>query len=222
MENIDKNPVKIQQMFNNIAPFYDFLNNIISFYTHLLIKTKSIETLKIKPYSHVLDLCCGSGDMGNTIFKKYKCINIFGVDFSDKMLEIAKKKNKSIKYFKMDAVNLDFDDNYFDFVVMSFGLRNIEDKKACLKEIYRVLKPGGCFLQLDFGQKNLISKIYDKIILFLINFIKNKDSYLYLIKSKNAFDSPVDLIEQFKKAGFKFVKLKYFLFKNISAQVVEK
>lgn len=226
MDNNDKNSQKIEKMFDKIAPNYDFLNNIISFYTHYFIKTKSIKLLDFEPDSEVLDLCCGSGDLGRIILKKYPKTTITGVDFSSKMLDIARAKNKTksknIKYLKMDAQKLEFSDNSFDFVVMGFGFRNVENKELCLKEIYRVLKKDGVFLHLDFGQKNTISKIYDKIILFLINFFKNKEAYLYLINSKNNFLNPKSLIEKFKQEGFKLVLIKHFLFKNISVQVLKK
>lgn len=222
MDKIGKNSQKIEKMFDKIAPNYDFLNNIISFYTHFYIKTKSISLLKFKPDSKVLDLCCGSGDLGRIILKKYPKTIITGVDFSSKMLDIARVKNKNIEYLKMDAKKLDFSDNFFDFVVMGFGFRNVEDKELCLREIYKVLKKDGVFLHLDFGRKNTISKIYDKIILFLINFFKNKEAYLYLINSKNNFLNPESLIEKFKKEGFKPVLIKYFLFKNISVQILKK
>lgn len=213
---------KIEKMFDEISSQYDFLNNIISFFTHYSIKKKSLDLLKLKPNSKILDLCCGSGDLGEILLKKYPNSKITGVDFSQKMLDIAKKRNKKIEYFKMDAQNLDFQDNSFDCVVMGFGLRNIEDKELCLKEIYRILKPGGVFLQLDFGKKNLVCKIYNFIILFLINFLKNKKAYKYLINSKNKFDEPEELIKKFKKTGFKNPLVRYFCFKNISAQICAK
>ncbi len=220
--NVDKTPLKIEKMFDKIACNYDFMNNIISFFSHYSIKSKALDYLNIKNNSKVLDLCAGSGDMGRIVLKKSPKSKVAGVDFSSKMIEIAQNKNKNIEYFIEDATNLSFENESFDYVICAFGLRNIQDRKRCLSEIYRVLKPQGKFLHLDFGEKNFISKIYDFILNFIIQFLKNKEAYYYLIESKNEFPCPIELAEEFELAGFKKEVVKYFFFKNISFQIVKK
>lgn len=209
----------IKAMFNKISSEYDFLNNIISFFTHILVKKAALKTLNIKDGAKVLDLCSGSGDLGRIVKDTMPGAEVFGVDFSENMIQIAKKKNPDIKYLNADALQLPFEDNYFDYIVMGFGLRNIPDKNRALSEIYRTLKYDGKFLHLDFGKKTIFNKIYDVVVTFFASFFKDKEAYLYLIKSKNNFFSPEELIKIFKDAGFDCILKKELLFKIISFQI---
>ena len=157
----------IKNLFDNLSNKYDFMNNIISFSTHKTIKEKAIKALNIKPNSKVLDLCCGTGDLGAIIKEIEPTCDVVGVDFSSQMLEIARKKHPNITFWEADATNLSFEKNSFDYIVMGFGLRNIPQKNKVLENIYKILKTNGKFLHLDFGKQNKISKIYDNLILFL-------------------------------------------------------
>ena len=140
----------------NIYPIdYDFINDLMSFGLHKKIKEESIKRLNIKPNSIVLDLCCGTGDLAKIIKQKHSDSTVIGVDFSSKMLELAKEKVKDVEFIEMNVQNMSFSDNYFDCVVCSFGLRNVEHIDKALYEIHRVLKPEGKFLHLDFGNKNI-------------------------------------------------------------------
>ena len=179
-------PDNIKTLFNKISKKYDFMNNVISFGTHFLVKKEAIKSLEIKPNSKVLDLCCGSGDLGRIIKKYHPTCDVIGVDFSPKMLEIARQKNQNITYWEMDATELPFEKNSFDYIVMGFGLRNIPEKNKAIEEIHRILKNNGKFLHLDFGAQNCLSNIYDNIVLLLAKiFVKNTKEYKYLIISKN-------------------------------------
>lgn len=218
-----KNEEEILNMFDKIAAKYDFLNNIISFSTHIFVKKAAIKALNIKSRSKILDLCSGSGDLGRIIKDNVSNVTVFGADYSVKMLDIAKKKNPDIEYFNMNATALEFEDNSFDYIVMGFGLRNIPNKNAALAEVYRVLKPCGKFLHLDFGQKTIFSKIFDKVVLFAVSiFTKEKDAYTYLINSKNNFLEPEELVKTFEEQGFICEKIRYLLFGIISFQVFKK
>ena len=217
---INKEPDSIKKMFNKIAAHYDLLNNIISCFTHYQVKKIAVKNLKITPNSKVLDLCCGTGDLGKIAKKLTPSCEVIGVDFSKNMTDLAAKKSPNIKFMEQDATNLNFDDNSFDYVLMGFGLRNIKDRQAALKEIHRVLKKDGVFLHLDFGNKNFLNKIYDLIITFFAKmFFKNTESYLYLLKSKNEFPPPNILAEEFKNAGFNVKTIKYCCFNLISFQI---
>lgn len=220
---INKEPDLIKKMFDKIAPSYDFLNNIISFFTHYQVKKTAIKALKIKPNSKVLDLCCGTGDLSRIAKQQEPSCEIIGADFSQKMIDIAVKKSSNIKFITQDATNLEFDDNSFDYVITSFGLRNIQNRQLALKEIYRVQKKDGYFMHLDFGNKNFINKIYDAIIkIFTKAFFKDKDAYLYLLESKNEFPQPKLLAEEFQNTGFKIKAIKYCCFNMISFQICHK
>ena len=216
-------PDNIKTLFNKISKKYDFMNNVISFGTHLLVKKEAIKSLEIKPNSKVLDLCCGSGDLGRIIKKYHPTCDVIGVDFSPKMLEIARQKNQNITYWEMDATDLPFEKNSFDYIVMGFGLRNIPEKNKAIEEIHRILKNNGKFLHLDFGAQNCLSNIYDNIVLLLAKiFVKNTKEYKYLIISKNRFLKPNELIELFQFNKLEYLKHKNMFWNMISFQIMRK
>lgn len=218
----DKNPQKIKAIFENISLYYDKMNDIISFCTHKLIKKSAINELEIKPYTMVLDLCCGTGDFSGIITKNCKDVKVIGLDVSPNMLKIAKQKYPQMTFMEGDCTDLPFNED-FEYITMGFGLRNIENRQKALEQIYKSLKSGGKFLHLDFGKHNKISKIFDKIVPYLVKLSK-KDltNYEYLLQSKNTYPEPDELIEEFENAGLKFVRKKDFLFGAISCQVMKK
>lgn len=221
--SLDKTPEKIYTMFNLISEKYDFLNNVMSFGTQIFVKKLCIKLLDIKSQDKVLDLCTGTGDLARLIKKQSPKSIVTGIDFSEKMLEIAKNKGSDINYIKKDITDLPFLDNEFDFVTMGFGLRNIQNAEKAVEEVYRVLKSGGKFMHLDFGKKNLFSKIFDKITLITTKiFSNNPSAYEYLINSKQVFLTPEDLIKDFESKGFKLIRRKDFCFGIISCQILEK
>ena len=129
----------------------------------------------------------------------------------------------NFQLIKADATNLPFYDNSFDIVIIGFGLRNIENFDRAIQEIYRVLKPNGQFLHLDFGEKNFLNKMFDKIVPIATKiFTRNNSAYSYLIKSKQEFFTPEELIKTFENKGLKCIKSKDYLFKTISCQILEK
>lgn len=213
----------VKNLFNKISNKYDFMNNVISFGMHKFVKFVAIKELKIEPNSKVLDLCCGSGDLGAIIKKNQPSCDVIGVDFSPKMLENARLKNPNITYWEMDATDLPFEKNSFDYIVMGFGLRNIPEKNKALEQVHRILKTNGKFLHLDFGEKNIFSKIYDNIILFLARiFLKNIKEYKYLVLSKKNFLTPDELIDLFKFNRLDCIKQKSLCFNIISFQIMKK
>ena len=219
----NKTNLEIRNMFDKISEKYDFMNRIISFGLNEYVKKQAIKALNIKPNSKVLDLCCGSGDLGRIIKKIQPSCDVIGIDFSQNMIELASKKNPNITYRQMDVTSLAFEKNSFDYIVMGFGLRNIPQKNKALEEIYRTLKTEGQFLHIDFGKHNIYSKIYDSIILFLVKFFtKNTKPYKYLILSKRNFLEPEELIELFKFKQFNYISHKNMLFEIISYQIMKK
>lgn len=221
--SLDKTPEKIHTMFNMISDKYDFINNLMSFGMQMFVKRNCIRLLNPAPQDTILDLCTGTGDLARIIKSLQPDSAVTGIDFSEKMLEIAKNKGGEINYIQHDITNLPFRDNEFDIATIGFGLRNIQNTPKAISEIHRVLKPGGKFLHLDFGEKNFISKIFDKIIPILIKpFCDNIFAYNYLIKSKQDFMIPDDLIKDFQSKGFKLVKRKDYCLGIISCQILEK
>lgn len=224
--NCDKNPEKISQMFDEISSYYDKMNNLISLGTHYFIKKIALKSLKIGKNSYVLDLCCGTGDFTRIIGKISPRAKVIGFDNSKEMLKLAKAKNPQKVFMQGDCTNLPFMENEFDFITIGFGLRNIEDRKKALVEIYRTLKTGGKFLHLDFGRHGLSSRIFDGLVRFLINIVGRRchadKNYEYLIQSKNEYPEPDELVKEFETQGFKLLKRQDFLFGAVSYQIMGK
>ena len=219
-----KNPETIKILFNNLAKRYDFFNRVISLGMQTRVKKKSLKLLNIEDGSNVLDICTGTGDLAFFINKINPNINITGIDFSEKMLEIARAKQKdyqnNMKFFLADGRELPFEDDTFDIVTIGFGLRNIENYERVISEIHRVLKPKGQILNLDFScDKSFANSVFDLLTSILTSFTSKKNSFRYLISSKKEFLSSTDLINLFRRKGFIFLKRKYFAFEVISAEV---
>ena len=220
---IDKNPLKIKNMFDELSKIYDLNNDIISFGLHKIIKKQALSMLNKENSSKILDVCSGSGDIVKLLSRKFPTSTIIGIDFSDKMLEIAKNKNPNIEFLLADCTNMPFSDNEFDKVTACFGLRNVEERQKALREINRILKKGGEFLHLDFGYHNFLIVLYDFILSILrIFFGKYRKHYKYLIISKNEYPEPDEIIKEIEKSGFSLKKKKTWLFGAICAQVFKK
>lgn len=219
-----KNPETIKNLFNNLAKRYDFFNRVISLGMQTRVKKKSLKLLNIEDGSNVLDICTGTGDLAFFINKINPNLNITGIDFSEKMLEIARNKQKdyqnNMQFFLADGRELPFEDDTFDIVTIGFGLRNIENYERVISEIHRVLKPKGQILNLDFScDKSFANSVFDLLTSLFTSFTSKKSSFKYLIESKKEFLSSTDLINLFRRKGFIFLKRKYFAFEVISAEV---
>lgn len=219
----DKSPQKIKHIFDEISPYYDEMNNFISWGTHLFVKYFSVRMLAVKKYSDILDLCCGSGDFTKIISKLYPQSKIIGLDNSVEMIKHAKIKNPHKPFVIGDCTDLPFGNEEFDIITIGFGLRNIYDRTKAIQEGFRVLKKDGQFLHLDFGKHNIFSRIFDSLVALIVKLLgKNEQAYLYLSDSKKEYPEPNELIKEFEKEGFKLVKRKDFLLGVVSAQVYKK
>jgi len=214
----------IREMFEAIAGRYDFLNNLISLGQHKKIKKRAIARIPLKPGDKVLDLCTGTGDIAILISQKFgDNIEISAVDFSENMLEIAQKKaqsHRNIKLVRTDAMDLPFEDGYFDAVFVSFGLRNLPDLQKAVREMKRVVKTGGYVVNLDTGKPagvfGLIFRLYFfKIVPFL------GKAYRYLPESTLGFPSQQELVGIFLENGFRDVKNYNYIFGAIAQQVAK-
>jgi len=235
-QKIDKEKSKIKKMFNDIAENYDFLNHILSFNMDKLWRKKSIDILansvKIsKP--EILDIATGTGDMAiAALFLNPN--KIIGIDISDDMLKIARKKVidngiDKIEFFEGDCEKLNFDNNSFDIITIAFGIRNFEDINKSFSEIYRVLKPGGHLLILEFLRSDLyllrlLNNIYLKLIIPLVGRIisKHKDAYSYLPKSMETFLLPNQLYNLLTENGFSVIKKRFFSIRIVCLYLAKK
>lgn len=243
MQDFKKEPEFIKGLFNEISINYDKLNDIMSFGLHRRIKKDVIKKAGgqedkrasfnsrsgiLARQHEILDLCTGTGDLVGILKEKHPKAKIIGVDFSPQMLDIARKKHPDINFIEADCTHLPLEDESFDLCTISFGLRNIEDMELALKEIYRVLKKGGIFINLDLGKPNKFFNFFLKPYMYLwVAFLGkifhgNETPYKYLAASNESFPSPKELIEIYKKIGFADIKKKNYLFGQITSQISQK
>lgn len=187
----------VGQIFDSVANKYDLMNDVMSFGLHRLWKRITIQEANVRPHHHVLDVASGTGDLAMAFAKLIADEGKLVVtDINDNMLSLARDRLtdagfiKNISFLRADAQDLPFADNQFDLITIAFGLRNVTDKAKALASMYRVLKPGGKVIILEFSHPRiaLINKAYDfysfNIIPKLGGLIANdKSSYQYLVES---------------------------------------
>ena len=208
----------VQQMFTSIAPRYDLLNHLLSFNVDRLWWRRTARTfasILSRPDACVLDLCCGTGDMTFALYRQAggNVTKILGVDFSHAMLQRASRKAKgaAICWIEADALRLPFADAKFDLVTAAFGFRNLANYDAGLREILRLLRPGGECGILDFGEPDgMIGKIYRvyfrrvlPVVGTLISGVRGP--YSYLPASVERFPSPAKMLDAMRNVGFREV-----------------
>lgn len=230
-----KDPESIKNMFDNIADKYDFVNNIITFGVHNKIKKDAINMLPNKTYSRIIDLCTGTGDIAFALADKFPDSYILGMDFSSKMIEIAKNKmrkknNKDGKYNimieKADVMALPYDHNIFDLATIFFGLRNVPDINKALEGIYGILKPDAELLIVDIVRNNKEDVMNDYFNKYLPKigalFSRDKEAYKYLVESRNAYPTHSGLMKILHDHKFRIIKRKEYLNGIISLNLAKK
>ena len=210
---------QIRAMFNNIAPKYDFLNHFLSAGIDKVWRKRAIKLLEGVDSPRVLDIATGTGDLAlqAMVLKPKKVI---GVDLSPEMIKVGKKKIKErglgniIRMVEGDSENLPLRDNYFDIAMVAFGVRNFENLEKGLKEINRVVKPGGLFMVLEFSNptsfpfKNVYNFYSNRILPICGSIISHDNSaYTYLPESVAAFPQGEAFVEKLQGAGFKSLKV---------------
>jgi demethylmenaquinone methyltransferase/2-methoxy-6-polyprenyl-1,4-benzoquinol methylase len=211
----------VREMFTSIAPRYDLLNHVLSFNVDRLWwrrTARSFAQILAQPDSRVLDLCCGTGDM--TFALREQAGNdspqVVGADFSHAMLERARSKSldkssqngKLPHWIEADALCLPFPDQHFSLVTSAFGFRNLVDYDGGLREIARVLRPGGECGILDFSEpKGMIGhlyRLYFKQVLPRVGTMLSgvRGPYAYLPDSVERFPEPQEMLARMRRAGF--------------------
>jgi demethylmenaquinone methyltransferase / 2-methoxy-6-polyprenyl-1,4-benzoquinol methylase len=149
--------IYVNQMFATIAPRYNLVTRVLSFGADHRWKKKLVDLAEVEPHHCVLDLACGTGDITFLLAQQATSGRVCGVDITPGMLEIAKEKNrrlglKTIQFELIDVMGLNYPEASFDRITTGYGLRNFPDIPRALGLIFRLLKPGGRFLSLDFGK----------------------------------------------------------------------
>ncbi|WP_010095915.1 demethylmenaquinone methyltransferase [Ornithinibacillus scapharcae] len=214
---------RVHHVFEKIYDKYDSMNSIISFQRHKAWRKDVMKQMNIPAGASALDVCCGTGDWSISLAQAVGTEGkVIGLDFSKNMLSVAIDKNKELGYHQLEyihgnAMELPFEDNSFDFVTIGFGLRNVPDYMTVLKEMYRVVKPGGKVVCLETSQPTMIG--FKQLYFFYFRFImplfgrifaRSYKEYAWLNESTRNFPDKQRLKQMFMEAGFSTVQVKSY------------
>ncbi|MEC2077472.1 demethylmenaquinone methyltransferase [Metabacillus fastidiosus] len=214
---------RVHHVFEKIYKNYDKMNSVISFQRHVAWRKDTMKRMNVKNGQSALDVCCGTADWTIALADAVgKNGNVIGLDFSKNMLAIGSEKVNdleldNVKLIHGNAMSLPFEDNSFDFVTIGFGLRNVPDYMQVLKEMYRVVKPGGKVVCLETSQPTL--PVFKQLYFFYFRYImpmfgkvfaKSYEEYSWLQESARDFPGMKKLAEMFKEAGFDHVEVKAY------------
>jgi len=228
---------KVREMFTQIAPQYDLLNHLLSFELDRLWRGRAAKLLRpilVRPDALVLDLCCGTGDLAFALARKGKA-RILGADFAHSMLVRARVKSQLVPshsglpprppmpFFEADALRLPFADASFDLVTSAFGFRNLSNYEDGLREILRVLKPGGTIAILEFAEppesvwgdfyRWYFCDVLPKVGAFISG---HQSAYTYLPKSVARFFRPPELAALMRAVGYASVEFQEWTMRTVA------
>ena len=217
--DINQKAKKVGDVFHSVAGEYDLMNDVMSFGMHRLWKRMLLELSGLSENTVALDIASGTGDIPKLISQKFPSSHIHVTDINESMLALGKERSINENFYQncsftlASGEELPFQDQMFDLVTIGFGLRNFTDKQAGLREMKRVLKPGGILLILEFSKptNSLFSKIYDWYSFNVIPrlgslFVDDADSYKYLAESIRMHPSQEELKLMVIEAGFEKCK----------------
>lgn len=214
--DVDKKASMVKEVFDSVASEYDIMNDLMSFGIHRLWKQYTAHIANIHKNARILDVASGSGDLG-LLFHRYIGTNgeLYLTDINNAMLSRARDRLtdagvcRNVHYTIADAENLPFQDNYFDVLSIAFGLRNVTHKENALKSMYRVLKPGGKLMILEFSTPTFpgLKPIYDAYSFQLLPLMgkviaNDAESYRYLAESIRMHPDQETLKAMIEAQGF--------------------
>ncbi|MGM9928145.1 MAG: demethylmenaquinone methyltransferase [Bacillus sp. (in: firmicutes)] len=212
---------KVHKVFENISQNYDHMNSVISFQQHIKWRDVTMKMMNVPKGAKALDVCCGTGDWSIALGKAVGPEgHVTGLDFSKNMLSVGMEKVENLHLNQVElihgnAMELPFEDNSFDYVTIGFGLRNVPDYLQVLKEMNRVLKPGGMAVCLETSHPTIPGfkqgfNFYFKYIMPIFGkvFAKSYAEYSWLQESAKDFPGMKELARLFTEAGFEKVSYK--------------
>jgi len=208
---------QIQGMFDRIAGKYDLLNSLMTAGLHHSWRARAADRAEVEPGDAVLDVCCGTGDLAFELARRIAPGgHVVGCDFSEQMLDLAREKAADraapVRFEWADALDLPYDESRFDAVTVGFGVRNFADREKGLREMARVLKPGGRLVILEFTEprrppfSTFYSLWFDRIVPVLGRLTPNPEAYSYLSESVHSFPGPEGLAAKMDAAGFERIR----------------
>ena len=218
--NLDKKPADVAAMFDEVAPTYDFTNDLLSLGQSRLWRSRVAKRVAAKSGQTILDLAAGTGSSSIAFAKPG--VKVIATDFSEGMLSVGRKRHPELDFRFADATKLPFEDESIHAVTISFGLRNVVDVPKALGEMFRVLKPGGRVVICEFSKVTL--PVFKQIYNFYLSRIlpgvsglasKTPEAYSYLAESIAAWPDQAGLAVELIDAGFENVS-----YKNLSFGVV--
>ncbi|MGH7642704.1 MAG: bifunctional demethylmenaquinone methyltransferase/2-methoxy-6-polyprenyl-1,4-benzoquinol methylase UbiE [Candidatus Dormibacteria bacterium] len=205
-------PDAVRGMFTGLARRYDLLNSVLSQGQDRLWRRRATQLARIEPGDRVLDVCCGTGALAALLSRRVGPRgDVIGVDLTEAMLEVARSRVRGVEFVLGDACQLPFPDGSFAATTMAFGLRNISDRQQALRELARVLRPGGRAVILEFSQVHpLLEPAYRWYSRHLIppiarGLLGGDGAYRYLTDSIAAFAPPEVVSAWLREAGFRKV-----------------
>lgn len=209
---------QVNRMFDRVAGKYDLLNSVMTAGLHHRWRDRAAERAELGPGDAALDICCGTGDLALELSRRVAPGGrVVGCDFSEPMLDLAREKVaergvEGVRFEWADALQLPYDSGRFDAVTVGFGVRNLADLDRGLREMARVLKPGGRAVILEITQptrpplSTFFALWFDRIVPLLGAFSSDPEAYSYLPQSVRSFPSPRGLAEKMDAAGFERIR----------------
>jgi len=226
---VEEKTYRVREVFNSVARRYDLMNDLMSAGLHRLWKRVAIETIAIRPGMQILDLASGTGDLARAMSRRAGGAGhvVLG-DINDQMLRVGRDRCidngelKGLSWCQCDAETLPYPSESFDRVTIGFGLRNVTNKEAALSEMFRILKPGGKALVLEFSKpvSASLSQIYDVYSFSVLPTMgqlvaQDKESYQYLAESIRKHPDQDTLADMMRSAGFESVN-----YQNLTGGIV--
>ncbi len=205
-------------MFGRVATRYDLLNTVMTAGLHHRWRERAVDRAEVSPGDSVLDVCCGTGDLALELAARVSPGgNVVGCDFSEPMLDLAREKASArqaagVRFEWADALSLPYDAGRFDAVTVGFGVRNLADVERGLREMARVLRPGGRLVVLEITQptrpplSTFYSLWFDRLVPLLGSFSDDSGAYSYLPESVRSFPPPLRLAEMMDSAGLERIR----------------
>ena len=202
----------VRRMFDRIAPVYDAMNRVMTAGLDRRWRRVTVEQT-VRRGDRVLDACCGTGDLAITALSRTR--EVVGLDFAERMLDRARAKSSEVEWMQGDVLALPFEDSSFDAVTVGFGIRNVDDLDAGLRELRRVLRAGGRVGILEITTpRGALAPFYrlwfDRIVPLLGKVLPGGSAYTYLPASVRRFPGPEDLAARLESAGFVAVRFRRF------------